>query len=172
MTAPPMTLDELVLRYLAAYGPATVKDVQTWCGLTRLGEVVDRLGTALIRLRHEDGHELVDLPDAPRPDADVPAPVRFIYDFDNLMLSYADRSRMSGSPPPEGLYTPHGPLPGAVLVDGVFEGGWMINRTKEQATIHVRSTAPVLDRRPGGDHRGRPAPAGLPGARRASSRRA
>ena len=141
MSAPTLTPDDLVLRYLAAYGPATVKDVQTWCGLTRLGEVVERLGSRLTRLRHEDGYELVDLPDAPRPGAEVPAPVRFLYDFDNVMLSYADRSRMGGSPPPEGLYTQHGPLPGAVLVDGVFEGGWMINRTKERATIRVRSTA-------------------------------
>lgn len=141
LTAPALTVDELVLRYLAAYGPATVKDVQTWSGLTRLGEVVDQLAPRLVRLRHEDGHELVDLPDAPRPDPDTPAPVRYLYDFDNLMLSYADRARMSGSPPPDGLYTQHGPLPGAVLVDGVFEGGWMIKRTREGATIHVRSTA-------------------------------
>ena len=95
----------------------------------------------MIRLRHEEGHELIDLPDAPRPGPDVPAPVRFLYDFDNVMLSYADRSRMSGTPPPDGLYTQHGPLPGAVLVDGVSEGGWMIKREKERTTLHVRSAA-------------------------------
>ena len=166
MSAPALTVEDLVLRYLAAYGPATAKDVQTWCGLTRLGEVVERLGSRVIRLWHEDGHELIDLPDAPRPDPDVPAPVRFLYDFDNVMLSYADRSRMSGTPPPDGLYTQHGPLPGAVLVDGVSEGGWMINRNKEQHDAPRPVRRPPHRHRPCGDHRGRPAPAVVPRSRR------
>ncbi|MCE6993631.1 winged helix DNA-binding domain-containing protein [Saccharothrix sp. S26] len=130
------SVHDLVSRYLAAFGPATVKDVQTWSGLTRLREVVEEL--PLLRLRDEDGQELFDLPDAPRPDEDVPAPPRFLYDFDNVLLSHADRRRVVTDDVRAQGYEPHGPVPQFFLVDGVTAGDWTLHRTKEAATLELR----------------------------------
>ena len=71
------TIDELVMRYLSALGPASAADVQTWSGLSRLGEVLERLARRLERFKSGGGQTLFDVPDAPRPDPDIPTPVRF-----------------------------------------------------------------------------------------------
>jgi hypothetical protein len=75
----------LLLRYLAAYGPASVRDAQTWCGLTRLAEVAERLRPQLLTFRDESGRELLDLPDAPRPEPETVAPVRYLPEWDNVL---------------------------------------------------------------------------------------
>jgi hypothetical protein len=99
-------------------------DVQTWSGLTRLREVVDRLRPRLRTFRDEHGVELFDLPDALRPDADTPAPPRFLPEYDNVLLSHADRSRiiLDGRNPP--LFPGNGAALGTVLVDGFLRGTW------------------------------------------------
>jgi hypothetical protein len=137
----------LVRRYLAAFGPATVRDVQAWCGLTRLGEVVDGMRPDLHVFADESGAELFDLPDAPRPPADTPAPVRFLYDFDNLLLSYADRRRVLGDPGTVD-YASHGYpadsnlMPSSVLVDGSVAATWRATKTRAHATLAVRGFRP------------------------------
>ncbi len=123
--------ERLVQRYLAAFGPATVRDIQAWSGLTRLAEVTDRLGTQLLRLRGEDGVGLLDLPDAPRPEADVPAPVRFLAPFDNALLSHADRSRIMDDDARKVVFASvNGQIPGTVVVDGTVRALWRIQRNQ------------------------------------------
>jgi hypothetical protein len=137
-----MPLDDLVLRYLGAFGPATVRDAQTWSGLTRLGAVFDRLRPRLRTFRDPHGAELFDLPDAPRPDAAVPAPVRFLYDFDNLLLSHDDRSRVIAPAYFEQGFTADGPMPSIVLVDGFTAGTWKaVIRSRQAATLTVQPFA-------------------------------
>jgi len=124
-------VDRLVLRYLAAFGPATVADIQTWSGLTRLREVTDRLD--LRTYRGPDGAELLDLPDTELPDEDTPAPPRFLPEFDNLLLSHADRSRVIPHSHPVPLWPGTGATQGTLLIDGAWDATWKI--TPEALTI-------------------------------------
>ena len=121
-------LEQLVLRYLAAYGPASVADAQAWSGLSRLREVTDRLGSRLRAFTGPDGAGLLDLPDAPRPDPDVPAPPRFLPEYDNLLLSYAERSRVIPHRRPVPLPPGHGATGGTLLVDGLWQADWKISQ--------------------------------------------
>jgi hypothetical protein len=127
----------VVRRYLAAFGPATVADVQAWSGLTKLREVVDRLRPSLLEFVDERGRALFDVPDAPRPDADTTAPVRFLPEFDNLLLSHADRARVIADEDRRQLMTINGIIPGTFLVDGWFRGIWKIRRTRSAATLTI-----------------------------------
>jgi hypothetical protein len=137
------SLDEMVLRYLGAFGPATVRDMQAWSGLTRLGEVAERLRPLLCTFRNEQGLELFDLPDASRPDPDVPAPPRFLPVFDNVLLAHADRSRIVSEDDRSQLFGSSGLLLGTVLLDGFVGGKWKISRCEDSATLTVESSAPL-----------------------------
>jgi winged helix DNA-binding protein len=136
--APAEPPEELVRRYLRAFGPATAADVQTWSGLRGLREVVDRMRPTLRVLRDEDGRELIDVPRAPLPDPDTPAPVRLIAEYDNLTLAHADRSRVIADEHRAATATANGVIPGMVLVDGMVAGTWKFTKAKGAATVTLR----------------------------------
>ena len=126
------SLDDLVLRYLAAFGPATAKDAGVWSWLTGIRDVLERLRPQLRTFRDEAGRELFDVPDAPLPDPETPAPARLLPEFDNLLLSHDDRSRM-GDPAFKGRPWWHG----SVLVDGFVAGTWQPERRKGGITVRI-----------------------------------
>jgi hypothetical protein len=147
------SIDRVVLRYLAAFGPATVSDVRQWCGVTKLKEVVERLRPNLVSFRDAGGRELFDLPDAPRPDPGTPAPPRFFPEYDNVFISHADRSRMApeefrgkmgavwlatenrnlatGPQPPENLLLSWSMF----SVDGFLSGTWKVKPRDGRPTL-------------------------------------
>lgn len=134
----------LVYRYLAAFGPASVMDAQSWSGLTRLREVFDQMRPQLRVWRGEGGGELFDLPEAPRPDPHTPAPARFLPEYDNLLFSHADRGRVN----PEGrgvpLFPGNGAALGYFLLDGVYAGLWRTERLGGKRTGNAGDTERVL----------------------------
>jgi len=127
----------MVLRYLAAYGPAGVPDIQAWSGLSRLREVTERLGGRLRAFSGPDGGSLLDLPDAPRPGPDVPAPPRFLPEYDNLLLSFAERSRVIPHGRPVPLPAGHGATAGTLLVHGFWQANWKITKAPDRAALHI-----------------------------------
>lgn len=129
--------DGTVLRYLGAFGPASVKDMQMWAGLTRLREVFERLRPQLVTFRDEHGVELFDLPDAPRPDPDVPAPPRFLPEFDNVLLGHADRTRIIPAAY-KGRNGVGNQSYGTVLADGFLAALWRLEETADEATVTVQ----------------------------------
>ncbi len=138
--------EEMVARYLGAFGPAGVKDVQTWSGLTRLGEVLERLRPRLCTFRDERGRELFDLPNAPRPDPNTPAPARFLPEFDNLILSHADRARVIADEYRRVLASRNGMVPATFLVDGFVRGTWKVQRTRRKATLVIEPFEALTER--------------------------
>lgn len=129
---------DLIVRYLAAFGPASVADMQTWSGLSGLREIAEGSGPALATFRDQDGRTLYDLPGASLPDPGRPAPVRFLPDFDNAVLSHSDRTRIATEAYlryRSGIRT--APVPGTVLVDGLTAAVWTIKREKGQASITI-----------------------------------
>lgn len=138
LDAPLAADDELVVlvrHYLAAFGPASVADAQTWSGVPGLRSTFALLRDELLVLRDERGRELFDLPDAPRPDADVPAPVRLLPEFDNLVLAHDDRTRIVDDAQRGVLVTKNLQVLASVLIDGRVAGTWKLERKKSSATL-------------------------------------
>jgi hypothetical protein len=125
---------------LGARWPERDACIQTWSGLTRMKPVLDRLRPELFVDRDEHGVELFDLPDAPRPDADVPAPIRFLPEFDNLLVAFADRTRIISDEDRKRTNSSNGLVAATVLVDGSVSRSWRIVRS---STLEVRLFRPV-----------------------------
>jgi DNA glycosylase AlkZ-like len=133
------SVEDVVVRYLRAFGPASVLDAQNWSGLTKLKAVVERLRPGLAIFCNEDGRELFDLPEAPRPDPGVPAPVRLLGEYDNLLLGHADRRRIVPEDFPWLAMRAPGRFVNNLLVDGVLRATWWIEREgKTTAVLAIR----------------------------------
>jgi hypothetical protein len=146
------SIDAVVVRYLAAFGPATVADVAAWSRLTAFREVLDRLRPQLRTFRDERGRELFDLPDAPRPDPGTPAPVRFLPEYDNVLLSHADRSRFLRPGDRDEIGPAFERAQGSVLCDGVVRGAWRLDPDPDAGrTVLTLRTVGGPSRRDTGD---------------------
>jgi hypothetical protein len=132
---------DLVLRYLAAFGPATPADAQSWSGLGGLREVFAALRPELAVFTGDDGRELFDLPGAARPPEDAPAPPRFLPEFDNLMLGHAERARVVPPAYRSQIYLSALRVRATFLIDGAVKGAWKVERSKKSATLVIEPFA-------------------------------
>jgi hypothetical protein len=123
--------DELIMRYLAAFGPASAADIRSWSGLTRLGGAIGRLRPLLRSFRDEDGNELLDVAGGSLPDPETPAPPRFLADFDNAALAHANRSRIMATERKRAIG------PRTFLLDGFIAGTWRLIRGRHVATLEI-----------------------------------
>jgi Winged helix DNA-binding domain len=139
--------EAVVRRYLAAFGPASVADVRTWSGITGLRAVVERLRPQLRTFADDRGRELLDVEDGPIPHPETPAPPRFLPEYDNVLLSHADRSRIlgAGGAPPD--FAPRGG--GWLLVDGFHRAHWHLVAGRDVATLTIDRYEPAARDPPG-----------------------
>jgi hypothetical protein len=133
----------LILRYLAAFGPATAADIQSWTGLRGVAELIKPIRSKLVTFEDARGRELFDLPKAPRPDEDTPAPVRFLPEYDSVMIAHSDRSRIVDEKHKKVLITKNLIVPATFLIDGRIAGTWKLEQKKSVVTITLAPFAPL-----------------------------
>jgi hypothetical protein len=131
------------MRYLAAFGPASSADIQTWTGLRGVAEILKSIRSKLVTFIDVRGRELFDLPKAPRPDADTDAPVRLLPEYDSLVIAHADRSRLVDEKYRKALVTRNLIVPPTFLVDGRIAGTWRLERKKSVATLKLSPFQPL-----------------------------
>jgi hypothetical protein len=132
-----LTMNDMILRYLAVFGPATIQDIQVWSGLTKLREKVEQLRPQLIIFHDDQGNELFDIPDVPRPDQNIPSPPRFFGGFDNILLSYADRRRIIEDEYRNKVFTKNGIIKSTILIDGFVSGIWKVQKEKGSVRLMI-----------------------------------
>jgi hypothetical protein len=130
----------LINRYLAAFGPASLADIAQFAGQVpaRIRPVLERLAPSLRRFTDEQGHQLFDLPRAPRPSADLKAPVRFLPRYDELLIGYEHRDRVIAVKHRAAVYSKNAIIEAVFLVDGTAAGTWGAETTKSQAVVRIR----------------------------------
>lgn len=129
------SLEALILAYLAAFGPATPADFQAWSGFKSARNAFESLRSRLVVVRDTNGRDLFDLPDAPRPGESMDAPVRFLPDYDNLLLGHADRTRVISNEHRPRVATKNLRILPTFLVDGWVHGTWKVERKGRKATV-------------------------------------
>ena len=141
-------LPALVRRHLGAFGPASAADIQAWSGLKGLASTVEAMADELVEFK-TGRRTLYDLPDAPRPDEDVPAPPRLLPEFDNLLLAHQDRTRVITDERRKALATKNLRIQATFLVDGFVAGSWAVEQKRGTATLTMsafeRLARPVKD---------------------------
>jgi hypothetical protein len=135
--------EPMIRSYLAAFGPAGVADFVAWSGLKRMKPAFEELRPALDVFRDESGRELFDIPGAPRPDVDMPAPARFLPEFDNLVLAHADRSRLLADEHRPGLVTKNLRVRATFLWDGSVAGTWTVERRRGTGILRIAPFEPL-----------------------------
>ena len=131
---------EILRRYLAAFGPASRRDIVAWSMMhvPEIQRALDRL-EPLRRFRDEHGRELLDVPGAPLPDADTRAPVRFLPKWDNVLLAFADRTRVLPEQYRKTVIRMNGDVAQTFLVDGFVAGTWRV----ENGRVLLEPFAPL-----------------------------
>lgn len=138
------TMEALVRRYLAAFGPASIKDMQAWSGLTGLRAVFSGMREQLVAYVDENGTELFDVPGKiPLPDPDTAAPARFLSEFDNIILSYADYNRIVTMAHRKLVCSDNGIIRSSFLIDGFIRGLWRIDQQRSSATLVIQPFSPL-----------------------------
>jgi winged helix DNA-binding protein len=118
----------ILARYLAAFGPASRRDIVAWTMMhvPEIQRALERL-EPLRRFRDEHGRELLDVPRAPLPDPDTPAPLRFLPKWDNVLLAFADRTRVLPEQYRKAVIRMNGDVAQTFLVDGFVAGIWRVD---------------------------------------------
>ncbi len=130
-------LRELFTRYLRAFGPAMLADMQQWSAMTKLKEVIAPFKADLVTYKDEAGKEYLDVPDMPLPDGETPAPVRFLPELDNLLVCHPARIGVVSAAYRARIYPKNGRLAATIMTDGLVRGVWRIEKTKKAVKLMI-----------------------------------
>ena len=141
--AQPLDLASLFRRYLAAFGPASIMDFQTWSGMTRLKAKLAATLDSLAAYTSENGAQLYDLPELDIVPEEAVAPVRFLPEYDNILIAHRIRTRILPEAHRKKVFVSAGRVLGSVLIDGFVGGIWKSRRDKQCALMAITLFAPA-----------------------------